>query len=194
MNMRVALIPRRAAGRPLRARLLGLAAQRRAGAASEFALCGLGLFAFILAVVNMGLLGLSLGALERGVQASARQAAVTAANSYASASTYTCPTAATVQGYFNGFANPPLPPSVAGPPNTGPILVITWVNNSSYSNASQPPGVFITLTATYNWIPLGFSNFGPSIPLKLSTLADVTGTTASGVAISSSCTLSATTV
>jgi hypothetical protein len=190
MKIRVAVI-RRPTLRMVRARRarLGalacqLAATRRAGAATEFALCGLGLFAFIMAVVNMGLLGLSLGALQRGVQASARQAAVNAAASYAASSsaTFTCPSTATINNYFNGFANPPLPP--VGSSN-GPTLAISWVNNSSDSTATEPPGVYITLTATYNWVPLGFGELGPSISLKLSTLAEVTGTTVSGASFTS---------
>jgi hypothetical protein len=161
--------------------------ERRAAVAVEFAVSGLALFAFVLVLLNMGLLGLSVGALAHGVQAAARTAAVQAAKNYVnSGSTYSCPTPASVATYFNNVANPPLPPSGTSAATSNPYINAVWTNNSSNATAGEPPGVYITLTGTYVWHPIGF-NFGPGVTLKITTLATVLGSASGTAAVDASC-------
>jgi Flp pilus assembly protein TadG len=153
----------------------------RAGAAVEFALSGLALFAFLLAILNLGLLGFSLAALARGVQAAARTAAVTAAASYTTSTTntITCPSITAIAGYFNTYADPPLPPagttSGSNPSISGPAKGSLWTNSAGSSSSL---GLYVTLTGTYKWVPLGLAAFGKGITLRITSVATVTGTEA----------------
>jgi len=169
-------------------RRLTQAVRHRSGAvAVEFAVSGLALFGFVLVLINMGLLGLSIGALAHGVQAAARTAAVQAAKNYVnSGSTYSCPAPASVATYFNNFANPPLPVSGTSATASNPYINAVWTNNSSNATAGEPPGVYLTLTGTYVWHPIGF-NFGPGITLKITTLATVLGSASGGATVDASC-------
>jgi Flp pilus assembly protein TadG len=62
----------------------------------EFAICGFALFEFIFGIVNLGLLGMSLSALARGVQSAARAAAVYTSAQYANEGAFTCPSDSTI--------------------------------------------------------------------------------------------------
>jgi Flp pilus assembly protein TadG len=166
--------PRQNLARPWRV-LLRLGRARRASTAVEFALTGLALFLFLLAIVNLGMLGFSLGALVRGVQSAARTAAVNAAANYATTGAITCPSNAAVVGYFNSYADPPLPAATTSATGN-PTITAAWTDNTSGAVTSEPQGVYLTLTGTYKWLPIGFSNFGSSgIKLSITTVAEVMG-------------------
>jgi Flp pilus assembly protein TadG len=147
---------------------------RQGAAAVEFAICGLALLLFIFGIVNLGLLGMSLSALARGVQSAARAAAVYASAQYANEGTFTCPSDSTIVTEFNNATGPALPG--AGDANgSNPRLTITWTNNGTSSNAGDPPGLYLTLTGTYRWSPIGFNRVFPSIPLRITTVTTVMG-------------------
>jgi len=170
--------------RPPSAVLCRFVRARRAGPAVEFALMGVALFAFLLAIINLGELGFSLGALARGVQGAARQAAVTTAASYFTSTdtAYTAPSASTVAGYFDTFAQPPLP--TAGTTSTSnPEVSACWVNNTTNATTTEPPGLYVKLTATYKWTPLGMNGFGPGVTLTLVSVATVMGTNGTSATI-----------
>jgi Flp pilus assembly protein TadG len=147
--------------------------QRRAVAAVEFALIGMALVMFLLIIVNVGMLGLTLGALVHGVQSAARAAAVQAANNYADNGSLTCPTQSAIIGYFNEYADPPLAPATSATSNPG--ITATWSDNGNDTVTTEPPGVYLTLKATDKWVPIGFAAFGTGINLSISTVATVTG-------------------
>jgi Flp pilus assembly protein TadG len=162
-----------------------LAKNRDAGTATEFAICGLAYFAFMLGIVNLGMAGISLGALSRGVQQAGRMAAVQAASNYAASSpgVFTCPAPAVVATYFNNAVNPPLPSAGTNASTSNPYINAVWTDNDSStagaSNAAtEPPGVYVTLTASYRWKPIGFNVFGNGLVLKITTVATVPGSSA----------------
>jgi hypothetical protein len=162
-----------------------LSGARQAGAAVEFALVGFSYLAFLMAILNMGMLGFSLAALTHGVQEAAREAATYAANQEVTNGAYACPTNSVIAGYFNGFADPPL--TAAGTSSaSNPYITATWTNNSAGA-AGEPPGLYLTLTGTYKWVPLGFNGFGPGITLTIATVATVTGTSTGTPTIGTSC-------
>jgi hypothetical protein len=169
------------------------AASRQAGAAIEFAFSGLALFGFILGILNLGLLGFSLGALTHGVQATGRWAATQASASYANnGSTITLPCLGRVVTAFNGYADPPLTPlsqpsasASTGHQTTGNLtLTATWANSTA---AGSAPGVYLTLTATYFWLPLGFAAFGHGFPVSLTTAATVMGSSLTSATVATTC-------
>ena len=149
---------------------------RQASAAVEFALGGLALFAFLMGIVNLGYLGLTLGALQHAVEQTARKAAVTAA-----ANPSACPTSANIQTIFNGFASPVLPlngPTLSYSSYSSSTATISpdtatdpWVDNTS---SQAPPGTYLALTAAYNWKPIGFAEFS-GIKLSITTVAFAMG-------------------
>ncbi len=164
---------------------------RRASAAVEFAICGLALIAFIMVIINLGLLGFSVGTMQRGIQASARNAAVQAANNYVSSlaagtAKYTCPSASTVAGYFNNLTGNVLP-AASTSSSANPYLLVNWYNNSASTYIGKPPGVLVVLTITYKWTPFDFSPIGNVLTLRLTTISVVNGTVGGSVAIDSSC-------
>ena len=142
---------------------------RRAAAAVEFAITSLALFTFLMGIINLGDLGLVLGALQHGVQGAARQAAVTAAGDLASGTA--CPTSANIQSYFTAFAVPPLAANSAVPSYGAGS---PWV-----SNDTTLPGSYVVLTETYNWVPIGFLPFGTGFSLSLTAAGFVMGSSAS---------------
>lgn len=148
----------------------------------EFALIGVAFLGFLMAILNLGLLGFSFGALARGVQGGARAAAYTA-NQYVANGSYTCPSACQVETYFNSFAAPALPASDTSA-SSNPRLTISWVNNSTNATATDPPGLYVLLTGTYKWTPLGFAALGPGITLSISSVATVMGTSGTSATIS----------
>jgi len=172
-----------------------LAANRSAGTATEFAICGLAYFAFMLGIVNLGVAGVSLGALARGVQTAGRSAAVQAAANYAASSTgvFTCPAPSQVATYFNNAVNPPLPSAGTSATTSNPYISAVWTNNDSIlagapSSVLEPPGVYVTLTASYKWKPIGFNVFGNGLTLKITTVATVPGSSAvASSSVDSSC-------
>lgn len=176
----------------LRHALRSIAGCRRGSAAVEFALCGTAFLGFILGIINLGLLGLDLGALAHGVQTTGRWAAVNATASYASSgSAITEPCLGSVVTAFNGFSAPVLP-SIAQPSSSSTISGTAGAGNLSLtaswsSSAGSAPGVYLTLTGTYTWHPLGFAKFGGGIPLTITTAATVIGSSLSGVTVGSSC-------
>jgi hypothetical protein len=162
---------------------------RGAVASVEFAICGLGVFFFIIALLNLGLLGFSMSDLARTIQSTARYAAVTAANSYANNSSYTCPSLGTVVTAYNSYTYGALPtlavPSgttSSGSQTNGNMTLTTAWTNSTGSAGSV--GLYVTLTGTYTWKPVGWPGAFSGIPLKISTVATVTYS--SGVATSCS--------
>jgi hypothetical protein len=147
---------------------------RQAAAAVEFAICGLALILFIFGIVNLGLLGMSVSALARGVQSAARAAAVNTSAQFANAGAFTCPSAGSIVTDFNNAAGPGLP-SAGDASGSNPRLTITWTDNGTSSIEGDPPGLYLTLTASYQWSPIGFSGLFPSIPLSITTVATVMG-------------------
>lgn len=137
---------------------------------------GLAFFSFLMAIVNLGDLGLVLGAMQHAVQGASRQAAVTAAaNLSSNGSKTTCPTTSDVQGYFNNYAASVLNASAItlsyGSASSGP-----WINDG----AASPAGTYIALTAAYVWQPIGLPKLGSGLTLKLTSVAFVMG---SGAAV-----------
>jgi len=156
---------------------------KRGNVAVEFALSGLALFAFLMAILNLGLLGFSIGALVHGVQAAARKAGLDASASYATSTnnTMTCDSSSIIQGYFDSYADPPLPAS-----GTNPVVTANWTNNTG-STTGNPPGVFLTLSATYKWVPFGFALFGKGFTIGITTVAVVDGSMNCAVTVGASC-------
>lgn len=153
-------------------------AARRAAAAVEFAISALALFLFLFGIINLGYLGLQISALERGVVGAAREAGVTAAaNLSGNGAKTTCPTSTDIQGYFNSFASPPLRAATGSTTDGSPVLTYStgpWVNNGA---AGTPAGTYLTITATYRWIPIGFqAYFGVGLNLSITSAAFVMGT------------------
>lgn len=146
---------------------------RRGSTAVEFAICGLAIFAFILGIINLGFLGLTLGALQHAVEQTARKAAVTAAANGSGA----CPTTTNIQTYFNQFAAPIIAANAAtltySKYSAGSVTATStpWVDNGS---GGTPPGTYIALTANYRWTPIGFAMFS-GITLRIETVAFAMG-------------------
>lgn len=147
---------------------------RRAAVAVEFAICGLALLLFIFGIVNLGLLGMRVSALARGVQSAARAAAVETSAQFANEGAFTCPSASSIVTEFNNAVGPALP-SAGDANGSNPRLTVTWTDNGTSSDAGDPPGLYLTLTAAYRWSPVGFSGVFPSIPLSITTVATVMG-------------------
>lgn len=171
--------------------LLRIFAAERAGAAVEFAVCSFGVFAFILAILNLGLLGFQFGALVHAVQQTGRWAAVQATASVVSSqAAITEPCLARTVSQFNALADPPLvamaQPSGASASGTqisgNETLTVSWTGTAGSAN-----GIYETLTGTLRWQPVGFSSFGQGFPLQISTAASVAGSTISGVTVNASC-------
>jgi hypothetical protein len=162
----------------------------RASAAVEFALSGLALFAFLMVVINLGDLGLTIGALQHGLQGGAREAAVAAAanlsgNSTETPTENTCPQCHEVRLDFNNFASPPLVASTsantASPQlyytnSTGAVTAFADGASPWVDGTGTPAGSYMTLTVKYTWVPLGFAALGTGINLSLTTVAFVMGT------------------
>jgi|GEM_PF-6768547 hypothetical protein len=155
-------------------------------------MCGMALIGFIMIIFNAGMLGFQLGALAHAVQMTGRWATVKATASYAnSGSKITEPCLGSVVTTFNSFADPPLS-ALAQPGSSSTISGTTTTGNltltASWSgSAASAPGVYLTLTGTYNWQPLGFAAFGSGFPLKITTAATVMGSSLSGVSVNPSC-------
>jgi hypothetical protein len=181
------------AARPMRVPSIQALAQRfasanRASATVEFALSSLALFTFLMVIINLGDLGLTLGALQHGLQGGARAAAVAAAANLSGntneGETY-CPLCQEVRTDFNNFASPPLPASNSGNNATPQLYYTTGGTLTAFSNGtspwvysgSSPQGSYLALTVKYKWVPLGFAALGTGINLSLTTVVYVMGTT-----------------
>lgn len=141
----------------------------------EFALSAIALLAFLLAIINLGLLGFSLSALARGVQTAARASVVYTSAQFATTKSFVTPSCATTTGYFNSAIGGPLP-TAGTSGDSNPLLTVNWTNNYNSTVANYPPGVILTLTGSYNWTPFGFEGFFKGIPLRITTVATVMGT------------------
>lgn len=149
---------------------------RRAVASIEFALSGLALFVFTIAIINLGDLGLTLGALEHGLQAAARELAIQTTAALATNGSATCPTSSEIQTYFNNVAAPPLPAATSSTTAGSPIITATWVDNVLDSTAGAPPTLYLNLKVAYKWNPIGLPDlFGKGINLALTTVTTVIG-------------------
>jgi Flp pilus assembly protein TadG len=148
-------------------RLCRLGRERRSGAAVEFAIAGAALIAFLFGIVNLGLLGLTVGALQHAVEQTARMAAVTAAKNGGG----DCPSIATIQGDFYHYAAPVIAANAA---------TLTYgsgavgASGDPWVDSSSPPGTYIALGAAYNWKPIGFPSFA-GINLTIKTVAFAMG-------------------
>jgi Flp pilus assembly protein TadG len=142
----------------------------RAVASIEFAISGMALMLFMLAIVNLGDLGLVLGAMQHGAVAAARAAAVQSAGNIASGSA--CSNTAAVQTYFNTAAAPPLPAATGSTTDGSPTIQTSWTNNAINNTV---PGTYVTVTASYKWTPIGLPDTA-SIPLSITATQIVLGT------------------
>jgi Flp pilus assembly protein TadG len=160
----------------LKSVLRRLSKERRAASSVEFAVEAMVFFAFLFAIVNLGDLGLVLGTLQHGVDGAVRTAAVqTGAGFSAGGATNVCAGAAQIDTAFNGVASPVLPPAGGGAPNQ-PVLGYNWTNNTG-------AGTYVTVTAQYNWSPIGFpASLGAmpiTVPLTVTSTQMVVGTSGS---------------
>jgi Flp pilus assembly protein TadG len=151
---------------------------RRASAAVEFAMTSGALLFFMMAILNLGYLGLTVNAMQHGAEAAARAAVVQlAANVATSGAAAACPSGTAITGYFNTYASPPLPAASTTVTTGTPAITATWTNNGTATN-TMPPVTYLQLTASYTWKPIGMpSFFRTGIPLNISTLAAAMGTT-----------------
>jgi Flp pilus assembly protein TadG len=144
---------------------------RRATTSVEFAINGSMLFLFILAIINLGYLGMVFGALKHGVQGAARSAAVQSGVNIAANGS--CSSSSAVAGFFNNFAAPLLPAAVTTAAPGQPLISTAWTNNAT-SNTVW--GTYLTVTASYTWRPIGLGALSTGIPLSISSTASVGGT------------------
>lgn len=143
---------------------------KKAVASIEFAISSMALMLFLLAIINLGDLGLVLGALQHGAESAARAAAVQTAGNIAGGNA--CSNSTQVQTYFNNVASPPLPPATGLPNDGSPSILTSWTNNT---NNNPVPGTYVTVTASYKWTPIGLPNTA-AIPLNITATQIVLGT------------------
>ena len=158
----------------------GFIAARRGAAAVEFALSSLWLFLFMFAIINLGYLGFSLGALQHTVEGAARRAAVQASANLAgyNPNSSTCPSTGTtgaIAGYFNSLRSSVVPTAA-----NLTTFSATWVSNSASAddtplNVSLPTS-YLILTAQYKWTPIGFPKYLMGVNLGITTVSFVMGT------------------
>lgn len=150
--------------------VIAVFAQRRATAGVEFALNGIVLFLFLFGIVNLGDLGLVVSTMEHGVQTASRSAAVlTGVNIEQTGNAADCATASQILAGFNSVATPILPPAAAAANGANPVIHISWTNAAS-------PGTSLTVSVSYQWVPLGMTSSFPAIPLTISSSQIVIGT------------------
>lgn len=143
------------------------AAARHGAAAVEFALSGIALLAFLMVIINLGMLGFSVNTLQRVTTATVRTAAAAAAADMSgNGSQSACPSASQIQSAFN---------NAAGRTSLfAPNLVLddpVWTDNGT---SGTPNGTYLHLTATESWKPIGF-NMLSGITLSVSAVAFVMG-------------------
>lgn len=128
---------------------------------------------FLMAIVNLGMLGFTLSVLQRAVELTARTTAVSVA---AGGSSTACPTATTVQTIFNNYAAPLIPADATtltyySYPTSGSTVVTV---SSPWVKASGLNGGYIAINAAYAWKPIGFA-FLHGVTLSLTAVAFSTG-------------------
>jgi Flp pilus assembly protein TadG len=155
------------------------ASANSAVASIEFAISGMALILFFLAIMNLGDLGLVLGAMQHGTTSAARAAAIQTADNIAAGAA--CANNTAVQSYFNTAASPPLPAATGSTTDGSPQIQTSWTNNNTNNTV---PGTYITVTASYNWTPIGLPNTA-SIPLNISATQIVLGTSGATTSCSS---------
>lgn len=165
---------------------------RRGVAAVEFAIASLAIFAFIMVLLNLGLLGLEVSLQARATQATARAATVAVSKYYTVNGSYDCAVSTTtsyssISTMFDSFSNPALPTSgTFGGSN--PLITATWYNTpSSATSPALPTGIALMLTSQYTWRPIGFAKLGNGITLKISTVAMVMSSSGTSATVSSDC-------
>lgn len=159
-------------------RTLAAFGRDRSGAtAVEFAICLLALVLFVFAIVNLGDLGLTVYALDRGVAESANYAALQASDNIAAAgpvqangtvTTAECPAPTAIQAKFSAAAAPPYSAQ-----NPAPPLTVDWWGTMAVCGgatvASPPPGGGVTVSVNAPWSPLALAGlFGGALTLSAS--------------------------
>lgn len=151
------------------------ARDRTAASSLEFSVNALVLLLFLFGIVNLGDLGLTINTMKHAVQEAVRAAAIqTSAGITQTGNPADCTTAAQIVADFNNAAGPILPP--ASTTNTAgyPTISYSWTNATA---ANPTPGTTLSVTAVYNWVPLGMSqSFGAGVALSISSSQLVIGT------------------
>jgi Flp pilus assembly protein TadG len=169
----------------IRASFLRFIANRRGVAAVEFAICSLAIFAFLMGLLNLGLLGFQISLQARATQATARAATVAVSKYYTANSAYDCLVAdttgySTISTLYDSFTSGTLPASGTSA-GSNPQLTATWYTTptSATPTPALPPGIALVLTSKFTWHPIGMSGFGGGITMKVTTVAMVMGTSGS---------------
>lgn len=149
--------------------------EQKGVAAIEFAISLTVLLLFVFGIINLGDLALTQYAMDHGVAAAARYAAIAASNGISANGPVTssttvvaseCPTQAEVQKSFDSNARPPFTSQ-----NPAPEVVINWwgtMNPCGGTNLATPPaGGGVQVSARYKWTPIAAGGlFGnPSVTL-----------------------------
>jgi Flp pilus assembly protein TadG len=131
-----------------------LTADTRGVAAIEFAISGSALFLFLFGIMNLGELGFTIIALQRGVQQAARYASVATSVALANGTAVNnaCTTQADAQTQFANAVTPPL--SAA----STPIISISWGGSLATCSNDASNGIgTVTISARYRWYPIGMA-------------------------------------
>lgn len=149
--------------------------EQRGVAAIEFAVGLLVLLLFIFGIINLGDLALTQYAMNHGVAAAARYAAIEASNGISANGPVTssttvvaseCPTESEIQKSFDSNAAPPFTSQ-----NPAPQVSVNWWGTMSPCGgtnlASPPPGGGVRVSVLYKWTPIAAGGlFGnPSVTL-----------------------------
>jgi Flp pilus assembly protein TadG len=141
----------RAFQRSLRHRL---ATDTRGVAAIEFAISGSALFLFMLGIMNLGELGFTIVALQRGVQDTARYASISTSVALANgtAANYACTSQANAQARFAAAVTPPFSA------NSTPNVSVSWGGSLATCSNNAGTGIgTVTVSAQYQWYPIGMA-------------------------------------
>lgn len=135
---------------------------RRAGAAMEFAICGLAFFLLVFAVLDLGDLALVTGAMTYSTEVTAHAAAVQTEENLAGLGASTsCLTSSQIVAIFNAALPAILPTAVYQGNGAGaPGLAYSW------SQQENDTGTYLTVTASYKWVPPG-GFLHASVPLTV---------------------------
>ena len=137
---------------PRKASRFNLKNDTRGVAAIEFAISGLALFLFLFGIMNLGELGFTIIALQRGVQQAARYASVATSVALANgtAANYACTTQADAQTQFANAVSPPFSTANA------PAISISWGGSLAACSNNAGTGIgTVTVSAHYQWYPIG---------------------------------------
>lgn len=131
-----------------------LTADTRGVAAIEFAISGMALFLFLFGIMNLGELGFTIVALQRGVQQAARYASISTSVALANgtAVNYACTPQAAAQAQFANAVTPPF--SAA----SMPAVSVTWGGSLASCSNNTGSGIgTVTVAAQYQWYPVGMA-------------------------------------